>query len=315
MEGQTGLQVEQGSITQTPPTMMEENNTPAISTENVTDSNIENTEGDLSGVKSDGDINTPDDKSTDIKNDSDASKEITLDEAKTKLKEYELREQEALDLRARLNIDTPTHNPHLDTLEATVDNMAQQSWIKLCNEFGVDYTPEGIEKSQAELLEKDPKAFYKFQALGERLYQDVETKKAEIHATRVNHEIESFVENNKPILESSPVVSQLIGDYIQDNIYSMRNPSQELNSLMESIKMIYNEAIEVGKYIALHDKVANDTSSFDSNNSIATSNTSNYPLDSGKHIFTRAEISAMDLKTFAKHEKEIANQMVNGLIK
>lgn len=301
-------QVAQDVITETPPpVVVEENNNSEIATENATD--VNNNPPEIVDPNAEKPAEVP-------PADGDKPPVLTQEQLEAKLKEYELKEQEALELKTRLNIqNADPENIHLDTIEATLDNQAQQKWLQLCNQYGVDYTPQGIDKSMEELLAKDPKSYYEFQARGEKLYKDITAQKSEVRATRVNKEIGSFIEANKPILENSPIVSQLIGNYIQENYNNLQNPSQELGGLMEAIKMIYSEAIEIGKHVAKLDTVVNDKSGVSGNNSIATANTSSYQMNDGTKVFTRAEIAKMDTATFDKYSKLIEQQMLNGLIK
>jgi hypothetical protein len=309
----TSEQVAQGSITQTEP-LVQENNTPDIATENVAD--INNVEPPVSDVVNPEDVTLAEDKATDLKEAPTPSTTLTPEQMEAKLKEYEIKEQEAFNLKQRLGIkDVDTNNVHLDTIEATIDNRAQQAWIGLCNKYGVDYTPEGLDKSSQELLAKDPRAFYEWQSQGKELYQTVEAQKSEIHSTRVNHEIGSFVEANRAILDNSPIVKQIIGNYIQENFSSLTHPQEQLGGLMEAIKQIYAEAVEVGKHVAKYNDVANDKSAISGSNSIATANTSSYQMNDGVKVFTRDEIRRMDTATFDKYEKQIQQQMLNGQIK
>lgn len=311
---QNGQQVEQGGITQTPPTMVEENNTPAISTENVTDVINESAGAPVTSDKLDGDTLPPEGESTDAKEVLTLQTQDEAETLKAKLAEYELKEQEALELRNRLGIkDTNTEAIHLDTVEATIQNQAQQQWITLCNKFGVDFSPENVDSSSKALLEKDPKAYYEFKAEGENLYRDVQFKREQIQTTRTNHEINSFVQENQPLIENSPVVKMLVSDYIQNNGMNMVNPKQELGNLLEAIKLVYAEAMQVGQLTAQSNQLTSDKSGI--SGGVATATTPSYPLNDGTKVFTRDEIKSMDTATFNKYEKEIERQYLNGLIK
>lgn len=309
-----GQQVGQGGITQTPPVVVEENSTPAIPTENVTDIITDPVGDPATDVESGGDAIPSENEATDAKEPPVAPAQDEAEVLKAKLAEYELKEQEALELRSRLGItDTNTEAIHLDTVEATIQNQAQQKFIQLCNKFGVDYSPEKIDASSQALLEKDPKAYYEFKAEGEYLYRDVQAKRDQIKITRTNHEINSFVQENQPLIENSPVVKMLVSDYIQNNGMNMVNPRQELGSLMEAIKLVYAEAMQVGQLTAQGKQVVDDKSGI--SGGVATASTPSYPLSDGTKIFTRDEIKAMDTATFNKYEKEIEKQYLNGLIK
>lgn len=289
------------AITETPqPFAVEENNSSDIPTENPTDNDtppaeaIESEEG---GKKD--------------------QPALSHEQLEAKLKEYEIKEQEALELRERLNIQNDSiESVHIDNIEATIDNKAQQGWIKLCNEYGVDYSPNGIDQSMQVLLEKDPKAYYEFKSRGESLYNSVSAQKKEIRDTRLGRDLGMFVEANKPILENSPAVRQIVDNYIQQNYSNMSdNAVQELNGLMDVIKMVYLEAVDVGKNAYKYETVANDKAGISGQSSIATASTPAYPLDGGKKIFTRDEVRRMDTRTFDKYRPIIEQQMKEGLIK
>jgi sulfur relay (sulfurtransferase) DsrC/TusE family protein len=183
----------------------------------------------------------------------------------------------------------------------------------LCNKFGVDFSQENVEASSKALLEKDPKAYYEWKAEGEYLYRDVQSKREQIKTTRANYEISSFVQENQPLIENSPVVKMLVSDYIQNNGLNMVNPKQELGSLLEAIKLVYAEAMQVGQLTAKSNQLASDKSGI--SGGVATANTPSYPLNDGTKVFTRDEIKSMDTDTFNKYEKEIEKQYLNGLIR
>lgn len=299
-------------ITQTPQTNVEENNIADNTTQNTTD-NIENVADVLSPVETDGVTNTPEDNTTDVKEEATAP---TVEQLQDRLREYELKEQETANLKARLGIEESQQpeSLQLDTIEATIDNRAQQNWIQLCNRYGIDYTPQGIESSSKQLLEKDPKLYYEFMASSKELYNNVESSKAQVKQTKNNYEVNQFVSQNKAILDNSPVVSQVISNYLEQNYNSMVNPLQELNGVMDLVKAVYAEALEVGQHMAKVDTVTKDRTGVSGSASIATTSTPVYPMDNGQKIFTRAEIRNMDNATFQKYEKVISDQMVKGLI-
>jgi len=205
----TEEQVTQDVITETPTTdVVEENNNSEIVTENVPDEN----------------------KTEEVVETKEATAPaLTQEQLETKLREYEVKEQEALELRNRLGIEDDS-NFYLDSVEASIDNQAQQKWIKLCNTFGVDYTPNGIDKTSEELLNKDPKAYYQWKAEGEKLFQEVQSGKGQVREARMNQGISEFVTQNKGILEASPVVNHLVSNFIKENYTTMTNPQQQLSS-------------------------------------------------------------------------------------
>ena len=71
----------------------------------------------------------------------------------------------------------------------------------------------------------------------------------------------------------------------------------------------YQEAFNAGKQFALQDKAKKDTSSV--SGGVATANTQTYTPG---NVFTREQIAKMSDADFAKYEKEIQRQMIEGKI-
>jgi len=285
-------QVTQDVITETPATdVVEENNNSEIVTKNV-----------------------PDEITTEevVETEKPTTPVLTQEQLEAKLREYEVKEQEALELRNRLGIEDDS-NFYLDSVEASIDNQAQQKWIKLCNTFGVDYTPNGVDKTSEELLNKDPKAYYQWKAEGEKLFQEVQSGKSQIREARISQGVGEFVNQNRAILEASPVVNQLVGNFIKENYNTMTNPQQQLSSLMEAITMIYGEALEMGKQASKVDSIKNDRTGVSSASSIATANTSGYDMATDK-VFTREQIRNMSTAEFDKNAHIIERLYKEGKI-
>ena len=94
-----------------------------------------------------------------------------------RLAEYEVKEKELTDLKGRLGIkDNIPDNQVFSAQQqlAIVENQAQQEYIRLCNEYGVDYRPDKIDASGKELLAKDPQRFYELRYKLEGLNSQVE---------------------------------------------------------------------------------------------------------------------------------------------
>lgn len=238
----------------------------------------------------------------------------SVEELQARLNEYELKEKERNELKQRLSItdDTPDEL-QLSTLEATVANRGQSEFISLCTKFGVDFTPEKIEASANALKERDPQAYYEFVYNADQLKARVDAEQNQIRTTKLNHEINTFYQANKPLIENSPVVNKIVETYIRENFDSMQNPTVELNNLVEGIKEIYIEALETGKLLAKKEAVQNDKSGLQT--SIATDNTSTYSLQQGQTPFTREQIKRMSDSEYMKNEKVILQQAQAGLIK
>lgn len=242
------------------------------------------------------------------------STQPNVDELQSRIKEYELRDEEAQRIRDRLNL--PKSDPnllHYDTIEAQINNQSQRQWIELCNRFGVDYTPQGIDKSCQDLEAKDPKAYYQFKSEMDKFANNVTYNKTAIANERKNYEIGSFYNQNKDLLEGSPVVKQMVSNYIQQNYNNMQAPAQELGGLMDAIRTILLEGVEVGKAVSKVDNAKNDKSGVNANSSIATANASTTNLTTGKK-FTRESIDKMSLAEYEKNEKAIIQAYKNGEI-
>lgn len=272
-------------------------------TQTPPDGNEENTQQ----VDTNKDIKTEEDKTPPP-----PSKE-EYDKLQERLKEYELSEQELTQLKDRLGVEDVDYNT--SQLVRTLDilqNQAQQEYIRLCNQYGVDYRPEAIEASAKALLEKDPKSYYELQTQLDRLNNAYTAKQNEIQNYATTREVNSFYNANAAILQASPVLSSIINEYVS---YAHPQDIQAggLNNLMDKAKAIYQEAFKAG---LAYGKSAKDTNPNELlNNSIATQSQQSYPTQSGSHIFTRDEIRQMKDADFLKNQKIIEQQMVQGLIK
>lgn len=298
----TDTQVAQENITETQPeTLVEENNIQETATENATDNNNDSTGEEL--VQQEQEVQevttTP---------------EQTIEELTSKLKEYELRDQDINKLKERLNLnyDTPEAT-QLTTIDATIDNQAQQRFISICNKFGVDYRPEAIDASAKELESKNPQEYWRLRNELDTLDREVSSQKQYVQHQKVNYEVSNFVNKNGDFINNSPVTQQLLNGYIQGNINNMVNPQAELGNFLHAVQSVYAEAIEVGKQLATMDIAKKDKSGI--SGGIATANTSTSALQSQRKIFTRQDINNMSDEEFRKNEKEIDRQYIEGLIK
>lgn len=236
------------------------------------------------------------------------------DKLQARLKEYELSEQEMSQLKNRLGVDANVDyetSQLVNTLDI-VQNQAQQEYIRLCNQYGVDYRPEAIEASAKALLEKDPKSYYELQTQLDRLGNAYVAKQNEIQNYAVSREVNSFYNANADVFQVSPVLNSIVNEYVNttDPRYINR---VSLNNLLERGKAIYQEAFNAGINFAKM-KGEQDPSKV-LNNSVATQSQQAYPTNSGAHIFTREEIRNMGDAEFLKNQKVIEQQMVQGLIK
>lgn len=235
------------------------------------------------------------------------------DKLANRLKEYELTEQEMSQLKNRLGVDSVDYETSqmvqaLDVLQ----NQAQQEYIRLCNKYGVDYRPEAIEASSKALLEKDPKSYYELQTSLDRLQNSYEAKQQEVQNYAVTRDVNSFYSENAQLLQASPVLNNLINEYVSTTPQQYVNKAS-LNDLMTRAKSIYQEAFTAGMQYGKMNTAQNPGEVL--NNSVATSINQSYPTSSTDHIYTREELRKMSDAEFIKNQKVIEQQMVKGLIK
>lgn len=235
------------------------------------------------------------------------------DKLQERLKEYELSENEMAQLKQRLGVDEVDYstNQIAQTLDI-IQNQAQQEYIRLCNKYGVDYRPEAIEASSKALLEKDPKAYYELQTNLDRLNNAYTAKQTEVQNYMVQREIGTFYQENQQLLQASPVLNNLINEYVQTSDIRYVNKAS-LDDLLSRAKSIYAEAFDAGMR---YSKLNTQTNPGDVlNTSVATTTQQSYPTQSGQKVWTRAEISQMSDSDFRKNQKSIEEAMVKGLIK
>lgn len=235
------------------------------------------------------------------------------DKLQERLKEYELSENEMMQLKQRLGVDEVDYstNQVMQTLDI-IQNQAQQEYIRLCNKYGVDYRPEAIEASSKALLEKDPKAYYELQTNLDRLNNAYTTKQAEVQNYMVQKEVGNFYQENQQLLQASPVLTNLIDEYVQTSDIRYVNRAS-LNDLLNRAKSIYAEAFDAGMRYSKLNTQPNPGDVL--NTSVATQTQQSYPTQSGQKVWTRSEISSMSEAEFRKNQKAIEEAMIKGLIK
>lgn len=232
---------------------------------------------------------------------------------KAKLKEYELQDAELNQLKQRLGIDNVDYGTaQLAQTSDIIRNTAQQEYIKLCNEYGVDYIPEKLDASAKLLQERDPKAFYEFQLKLDRLYGTTQSKLQEVQHYTVQRDVNSFWNDNKLLLDASPVLNAIMSEYVSNTAPQYIN-RQVLDGYMDRAKQIYAEAFQAGMQ-AGQSKAQLDPNKI-LNSSTITQQSTTYPMEGSSHVFTRQEIANMSLDEFAKHEKAIQAQMIAGKIR
>lgn len=264
-------------------------------------------EGDSNPVNDgnvEGDTNTPEGEQTTDK------KEPTVAELQNKLKEYETREEDQKLLKQRLGLDENVDNQTLDlmNIDSQIVNRGKQEYLRLCNEYGIDATPEKVQASLDELKKTDPAKGFEFERRAELLGQSIAGQRQQVQYQQFNYDVNRFVSSNNELLSSSPVLNSLVSEYIQNN-YGSQTICSELQDIMEIATSIYREALDVAKKSNQIQQVKSDTSGV--TGGIATINTPSY---SGEVMFTREQIAKMSPSEFAKNEKAIERAYANGQI-
>lgn len=224
---------------------------------------------------------------------------------KKQLEEYRLKEEEVKQLSNRLG----TNNfQDMQIFEANkqldiIDNQAQQAYINLCNQYGVDYRPDKIEASANELMSKDPKAYYDLNYKLNQLDNVVNQQRNEIQNFVRRREIELSAQKYNKILQASPVLRQQLTGYL-DKV-KPANPSKDIDTFMQMAQAIQAEAFEYGKLFAQQEqkKIEASPENVLNNNSIVQG--SNGGTTFGNKPLTMADIEKMDLATYSKYAKEI----------
>lgn len=233
----------------------------------------------------------------------------TIEELQAKIKEYEVRDEEDRKLRETLglqNVDSQTYN--LMNMDQQIVNVGKQEYLKLCNEYGVDANPAKIDASVKALKETDPAKGYEFERRFEQLGNEVVSRRQAVQQQNAYYEVSKFQNDYNQILNASPALNNVMAQYVQAYGASP-NMYNQLHGVMDLILPVYQEAFNAGKTIALQDKAKNDTSAVQGG--IATQNTQTY---SSGQTFTRDQLKHMSTEEFAKHEKAIMQQMLEGKI-
>ena len=234
----------------------------------------------------------------------------TIEELQSKLKEYEVREEEDKLLREQLglgSIDSQTYN--YMNIDQQIVNEGKQVYLRLCNEYGIDANPDKIDASVEQLKQSDPAKAYEFQRRFEQLGQEVEYKRHTVQQQNAVYEISKFEQDYSQLLNAAPALNNIMAQYVQAYGANTPNMYGQLKNIMDIILPAYQEAFNAGKQYALQDKAKKDTSGVQGG--IATANTQTYNPGT---VFTREQIARMSSDEFAKYEKEIQRQMLEGKI-
>lgn len=238
--------------------------------------------------------------------------EPTVDELKTRLQEYEVREEEDRLLRQKLGLPEDMDSRAYDymNIEQQIINDGKNRYLRLCTEYGVDADPSKIDKSIEALKASDPAKGYEFIRRLEGLGQEVGYKRQAINQQVSSYEINKFATEYNTLLQASPALNNIVNTYVQ-TYGGSGNMYNQLTSVMDIVMPAYQEAFEAGKRYALSDQARKDTSEVQGG--VATSPTT-ASYTSGD-TFTRAQISKMSSDDFAKYEKTIRQQMLEGKIR
>lgn len=256
-----------------------------------------------------------DENSTEQQTSSDSTNESTtqqptVEELQAKIKEYEVRDEEDRKLRETLglqDIDTQTYN--LMNIDQQIVNVGKQQYLRLCNEYGIDADPSKIDASVKALKETDPAKGYEFERRFEQLGNEVVGRRQAVQQQNAVYEVSKFQSDFNQILNASPALTNVMASYVQA-YGSTPNMYNQLHNVMDIILPVYQEAYNAGKQFALQDKAKNDTSGVQGG--IATQSTQTYTGNG--QTFTRDQIRRMSSEEFAKYEKAIQQQMLEGKI-
>ena len=233
----------------------------------------------------------------------------TVEELQAKIKEYEVRDEEDRKLRETLglqDVDQQTYN--LMNIDQQIVNIGKQEYLRLCNEYGVDANPNNIDTSVKALKETNPEKGFEFERRFEQLGNAVVSKRQAVQQQNAAYEVSKFQNDFNQILNASPALTNVMANYIQ-TYGATPNMYNQLHNVMDIILPVYQEAYNAGKQYTLQDKAKNDTSAVQGG--IATQSTQTY---SSGQVFTRDQIKRMSPEEFAKYEKVIQQQMMEGKI-
>ena len=237
-----------------------------------------------------------------------------VEQLKRQLQEYQLRDEELKNLSNRLGTNQVGDVQILQAQQQLdiVNNQAQQAYLQLCNEYGVDYRPDKIDASSLELKEKDPQKYYELLNRIQQLDNVVNAKRNEVNNYIYNKELNNAVMQYKDVFDASPAMANAVDAYIKSN-YNVR-PQDALATFMQLAAPVYKEAFEYGKLYAQQEAIKNSNNPQQILNNTVVSNNNSYATTNPRP-FTLKEIEAMSQAEFERNEKEIDRQFRAGLIK
>lgn len=267
-------------------------------------------EGDL--VKGDvkDDVTNVDDTKVSTETAVDPTEEINRLQAE--LDKYRAQDDEFLKLANQTGVQN--QDPQIARAQMQLDvvnNQAQQAYIQLCNEHGVDYRPEKITESANKLLETDPKAYYDLQYKLGQLDTMVNEKRAEINNFINAKNTEIALAQYSQILNASPALKNTVDYYLKN---SDGNPQEIMAQIMELAKPIYQEAFEYGKVYAQQElNKQQKASPADVLNNTPIVNNTSYTSTSAP--LTLKDVEAMDVETYDKNKELIDRLWAEGKLK
>lgn len=309
-ETNVNAQVETGSETQT---QLDSTEVKPAEASNDTTQNPTLNESPLEGSVSD--VSTPDDKldQPTTENVVETKPEVSdeISEKLRRLEQYEVKDKELQALKERLGGEASNEDSMIFSAKkelAQLENQAQQDYIKLCTQFGVDFRPDKIDESAQLLLEKDPKAYYELTYRLQGLEQQVRGRRDQVIDFINKRDINLAMERNKQILEASPAINSVIQNLINDGGID----GSQIDNVIQYGMMVAREAYEMGRQASIQAEAKPSPSQVLNNNVIAQQTSSALP--SGKELTLR-DVEAMSVEEYAKNEALIDKLYAEGKLR
>ena len=159
-----------------------------------------------------------------------------------------------------------------------------------------------------ELMKTDPAKAYEFQRKFDGLSNEVIARRQAVQNQNAVYEVNKFENEYKPLLDASPALLNIMQQYVQmyggnGDVYN------SLKGVMDVIMPAYQEAFNAGRMYGMSNKAKADTAPVQGG--VATAQTNTYQPG---QVFTRDQIRRMSPEEFAKNEKFIQQQMIEGKI-
>ena len=304
---------EQVATSQEPQTQLDSTEAkPAETSDNATENgtlNESNLEGSVSGVDSQNDKLVQPTTENAVETKQEVSDDIS--EKLRRLEQYEVKEKELQSLKERLGGEVSNEDNMIFSAKkelAQLENQAQQEYIKLCTQFGVDFRPEKIDESAQMLLEKDPKAYYELTYRLQGLEQQVSSRRDQVIDFINKRDIGLAIERNRNILEASPAIQSVVNTLINDGGID----GSQIDNIVQYGMMVAREAYEMGRQASIQAS-AKPTPSQVLNNNVIAQQTSN-ALPGGREL-TLKDVEAMSVEEYAKNEALIDKLYAEGKLK